>query len=97
MATIVKRGDTWRAQIRRAGCKALSGSFSKKALAEKWVREREAEIEEGRFVKEDPDFGVLMQRYIDEILPVKPMQRSHVATMRTIKRKLGANLTGGME
>ena len=88
MATIVKRGDTWRAQIRRAGCKALSGSFSKKALAEKWVREREAEIEEGRFVKEDPDFGVLMQRYIDEILPVKPMQRSHVATMRTLKRKV---------
>jgi integrase len=91
MATIVKRGDNWRAQIRMAGRKPLSASFSKKVLAERWVREREAELEQGKFVKEDPDFGVLIQRYIDEILPLKPMQRSHVATMRGLKRQVNGN------
>lgn len=88
MATIVKRGDSWRAQIRKAGTKTLSKTFSKKALAEKWVRDTELAIEQGLFVKEDPDFGVLVQRYIDEILPMKPMQRTHVASMRTLRRKV---------
>jgi integrase len=91
MATIVKRGDNWRAQIRKTGCKTLSATFSKKVMAERWAREREAELEQGRFVKEDPDFGVLIQRYIDEILPLKPMQRSHVATMRGLKRQVIGN------
>lgn len=88
MATILKRGESWRAQVRKSGYKPLSKTFSKKVLAEKWVREREAEMESGLFVKEDPDFGVLIQRYIDEILPLKPMQRSHTATLRTLKRKV---------
>ncbi len=88
MATIVKRGDSWRAQIRKAGTKTLSKTFSKKVLAEKWVRETELAIEAGEFQREDPDFGALVQRYIDEILPVKPMQRSHTASMRTLRRKV---------
>jgi integrase len=91
MATIVQRGAVWRAQVRKTGCKTLSATFSKKVMAERWVREREAELEQGRFVKEDPDFGVLIQRYIDEILPLKPMQRSHVATMRGLKRQVIGN------
>lgn len=89
MATIVKRGDSWRAQIRRSGFKTLSASFSRKVLAEKWVREREAELDQGRFFKDDPDFGVLVQRYIDEVIPLRPMQRSHVATLRTLRRQVG--------
>lgn len=92
MATIIKRGDSWRAQIRKAGAKTLSATFSKKVLAEKWVRETELAIESGQFRQEDPDFGVLVQRYIDEILPMKPMQRTHVATMRTLRRKVAGTL-----
>lgn len=92
MATIIKRGDSWRAQIRKAGAKTLSATFTKKALADKWVRETELAIEQGQFRKEDPDFGVLFQRYIDEVLSLKPMQRSHVATMRTLRRKMSGVL-----
>lgn len=88
MATILKRGDTWRAQIRKAGHKTLSRSFSKKALADKWVRETEDAIERGAFRQNDPDFGVLVQRYIDEILPIRPMARSHTATLRNLKRRV---------
>lgn len=88
MASITKRGDSWRVQVRRRGHKPLYQTFTKKALAERWAREMESEVEAGKFVAEDPDFGVLVQRYIDEILPVRPMQRSHVATMRNLKRRV---------
>lgn len=88
MASITKRGDSWRVQVRRKGHKPLTKTFSKKALAESWAREMEQQIEAGAFHAEDPDFGVLVQRYIDEILPIKPMQRSHVATMRNLKRRV---------
>lgn len=97
MATIVKRGDSWRAQIRKAGAKTLSATFSKKVLAEKWVRETELAIETGQFNREDPDFGSLVQRYIDEILPMKPMQRTHVATMRTLRRKVAGTLVSKVD
>lgn len=97
MATIVKRGDSWRAQIRKAGAKTLSATFSKKALAEKWVRETELAIETGQFNREDPDFGSLVQRYIDEIMPMKPMQRTHVATMRTLRRKVAGTLVSKVD
>lgn len=88
MATITKRGENWRVQIRRRGAKPIYKTFSKKILAEKWASEMELQVEAGKFAAEDPDFGVLIQRYIDEILPIKPMQRSHEATMRNLKRRV---------
>lgn len=92
MASIYKHGEGWRAQVRRKGHKTLSKTFSKKVLAEKWVREMEGAIEEGKFHANDPDVGVLIQRYIDEVLPIKPLQRTHHATMRTLRRRLGGVL-----
>lgn len=87
MATIQKRGDKYRVFVRRTGHKTLSATFDKRAKAEKWAIEKEAEVSAGRHTRTDPDFGVLIQRYIDEILPVKPMQRSHTATLRTLRRR----------
>lgn len=92
MATITKRDDKWRAQIRKAGMKTLSKTFTKKVLAEKWVREKETEIEQGIVNTDDPDLGALIQRYLDEIEPMKNLQRSHKATMRTLKRKVAGTL-----
>lgn len=88
MASITKRGDKWRVQVRRRGHKPIYQTFTKKALAERWAREMESEVEAGKFVANDPDFGVLVQRYIDEVLPLKPMQRSHVGTMRRLRRQV---------
>lgn len=96
MATIVKRDDKWRVQVRRKGHKTLSKTFSKKILAEKWAREMETAVEEGRFHANDPDFGVVVQRYIDEVLPLKPMQRTHHATLRTLRRKVSGVLVSGL-
>lgn len=96
MATIVKRDDKWRVQVRRKGHKTLSKTFSKKILAEKWAREMETAVEEGRFHANDPDFGVVVQKYIDEVLPIKPMQRTHHATLRTLRRKVGGTLVSAV-
>ena len=44
MATIIKRGDNFRAQIRQAGQPTMSKSFPKKKLAQEWVRDTEASL-----------------------------------------------------
>ncbi len=45
MAYIVKRGKSWRAQIRRPGFPSESRSFRTKKDAERWQRQRETELD----------------------------------------------------
>ncbi|KNZ67872.1 hypothetical protein AB595_23200 [Massilia sp. WF1] len=49
MASILKVGDAWRAQIRRKGHKSISETFSTKAQAVAWARKIEAEMDARRF------------------------------------------------
>jgi integrase len=49
MATIIKRGDNFRAQIRQAGQRTMSKSFPKKALADEWVRDTEAALSKNTY------------------------------------------------
>ena len=49
MATYLKRGETWRAQIRRKGHKAVTATFPTKAQAQAWARKVEAEMDARRF------------------------------------------------
>ena len=48
MATITRRGDRWRVQVRRRGHKPLSGAFESKARAIAWAHQQEAEILAGK-------------------------------------------------
>lgn len=48
MATITRRGDRWRVQVRRRGHKALSETFETKARAIAWGHQQEAEILVGK-------------------------------------------------
>jgi integrase len=50
MAYIEKRGDSWRATIRRKGFPTQTKTFPKKGAAEKWVRETEAAMDGDAFV-----------------------------------------------
>ena len=50
MAYYEKRGDAWRAQIRRKGYPALSATFDTKAEAQRWAAEVEGEMSRARFV-----------------------------------------------
>jgi hypothetical protein len=76
MATVDKRGNKWRAQIRRKGLGSVSRSFLNKKDAEKWGREAEAKIEAGTFdpkpkaTSSDPKettLAQLIERYRDTV------------------------------
>lgn len=45
MATIRKRGEKWQVQVRRKGQQPLSRSFQKKADAQTWARNTEADLD----------------------------------------------------
>ena len=47
MATLERRGNFWRVKIRRAGLSAQTRTFDTKALAQRWARGVEAEMDQG--------------------------------------------------
>lgn len=49
MASILKVGDAWRAQVRGKGHKSMSETFPTKAQAAAWARKFEAEMDAQRF------------------------------------------------
>ena len=49
MASIRKRGDYWRAQVRRKGYPTMSRTFDTRALAETWSRDVERTMDQGQF------------------------------------------------
>jgi hypothetical protein len=76
MPNIRKRGETWQAQVRRAGYPALAKSFATRADAVAWAREKEREIDRAELpmdIKELKRLTVadLLKRYEQEITPRK--------------------------
>lgn len=99
MAVLEKRGNSWRAQIRRKGV-SVGKSFPKKVLAENWITTTEAEIIAGTYQKtvqrgDDNLFGVIADKVIDRIEQIKrstnqkPMGSTAVRTMRFVGESLG--------
>ena len=50
MAYIKKRGEYWRAEVRRKGHKPTYRTFDTHAEAQKWARRTESEIDTGFYV-----------------------------------------------
>ena len=75
MATIIKRGNGWRAQIRRRGYKTVSATFDKKRDAEMWATEIEAKMSRGKWQDADESASTklhdALDRYLHEITPTK--------------------------
>jgi len=70
MATVTKRGTTWRAQIRRAGFSPVSETFDTKAQAQAWATAREADLQnmrKGRVVEKSVRHAML--KYLEEVAP----------------------------
>lgn len=69
MASITKRGDVWRAQIRRKGHPSISDSFPTKQEAQRWAREKEHEIDKGKNTPAGLRLTIdeLIQKYRDEM------------------------------
>jgi integrase len=93
MASILKIGDTWRAQIRRKGHKSMSETFPTKAQAVAWSRGVEAEMDARRFKDvrglANLTLKVLIGRYREEIGAEHPFGKNKTAVLNMWEREHG--------
>lgn len=92
MASILKIGDKWRAQIRRKGHEPVVRTFDKKTHAESWARKTEEEMRAGLFDDErrlaDITIADLIDRYTLEIGAKKKFGRSKEGAIDMLKRNI---------
>lgn len=85
MASILKIGDTWRAQVRRKGHASISETFPTKARAVKWAREIEAEMDALKFKDvrglANITLKALVNRYTEEIGAEHPFGKNKTAVL----------------
>lgn len=92
MASIVKRGGSWVANIRRKGFPSKSKSFRTKALATKWAHETEAalyETQDDKSILSSLTLGALIERYFEEIGSTTTFGRSKEAVLNSLDSQLG--------
>jgi len=91
MAGIWKRGNYWRAYIRRQGYPHQNRSFDTRAEAEAWARRIESEMDRGSFVDrieaEINTFGDLLKRYAEEISPHKKSGDGEILRIRKLRKE----------
>lgn len=90
MASIIKIGSSWRAQIRRKGHKHITETFPNKALAERWARQIEAEMDSQKYQDERGlekiTLAKLIERYREEI---GPFGKNKTAVLADLERRHG--------
>lgn len=93
MASILKIGDSWRAQIRRKGHKPITETFPTKTLAQQWARKIETEIDAKRYQDgrglDKIKLGELIDQYNEEIGAEHPFGKNKVAVLAYWKREHG--------
>jgi len=92
MASIIKIGDKWRAQVRRKGHPPQTKTFSTKALAQHWAKTLEGDTEKlnaGIMPKGDAwTVGKLVERYEKEVGASKPFGRNKADVLKKIRETL---------
>jgi integrase len=89
LGTIIRRGESWRAVIRKKGHRARTKTFKRRGAAQRWVREVEIKMDRLEASNDHHDLGYLIQRYVDEIGGVKSWGRSYRAGVLRLKRDFG--------
>lgn len=100
MATYEKRGEFWRVKIRRNGFPTQSRTFNNKALADRWAREIENDMDRGDFFDrteaEKNTLADVLLRYGREVSPskkgavVETFRVKSIAKARLCKTKMSA-------
>ncbi len=93
MASVIKVGAKWRAQVRRKGFPTETKSFGSKAAANAWA----AGIESNMVALKHQDtrliakltVGDLIDRYFEEVGPLRKIGRSKTAVLNSLKVALG--------
>ncbi len=93
MATIRKRGESWRVEIAKKGIRK-SATFSTKTEATKWALFIESQIDAGEYSPVPKmTFAELIDKYVEEVTPSKGGARSEALRLNRIaKTPLGAVL-----
>lgn len=75
MAKPIKRGNTWRAQVRRRGYKPVSATLDTKRDAEIWIAEVEAKMVRGKWHDADESSTTklrdALEKYLQKVTPEK--------------------------
>src|SRR5882757_948155 len=91
MATFMKRGTRWRAQVRRLGNTPLSKTFANKSDAAAWARDVENKIDRGQTI--DPgrkiSYAQISKAYREHVTHLKGMGRSKAQALEHIEQLLG--------
>lgn len=91
MASVRKRGARqWQAQVRKRGYPQETKTFETRAAAERWVRQAEHEMDMGYFISraeaESTTLGELIDRYVEEVTPLKKGSVPESCRLLAIKR-----------
>lgn len=92
MASIVNRNGRFRALVRKYGI-VRCATFGTRKLAEEWAAKVEAEIEQiratGVVTARGKTIADLIDRYVEELEPVKRWGRSKAADLRRLRSDIG--------
>lgn len=94
MATISKsKFETYRAQVRRSGLPPLSKSFKTKQEAQEWATKTEYQLNSGIFVNRNEaeriQFSELIDRYLEEVSPLKKGYKQEAPRLNALKKTIG--------
>ncbi|BBE88050.1 hypothetical protein CHBNII4_10750 [Haemophilus influenzae] len=86
MATIIKNGKRWRAQVRKFGV-SKSATFLTQADAKKWAEMLEKQLESGKY-NEIPDITLdeLIDKYLKEVTVTKHGKREERIRLLRLSR-----------
>jgi len=94
MASIIKVGGKWRAQVRRKGFPVETRTFDAKAAAATWAARIESDMVAMRHsdtrIIAKMTLGELIDRYSKEIGSIKPFGRNKVSVLAILKERLGS-------
>jgi integrase len=90
MATFRNRNGKWQARIQRQGQDPVSKSFGTRQDAERWARQVEAQMDQGKFVSlrldERTTLGELVSRYMAEITLLMKSAETDLIRLAALKR-----------
>lgn len=82
MGTIVKRGDSYRAIVRKKGHTPITKSFSRRTLAKAWIANTEVALEKKEQGSKSDVVGKLIERYIEEVGPIRRLAKDTLKALR---------------
>jgi len=94
MATITQRDNgKWQAKVRPKGYPAQSKTFLTRRDAEAWARAIETDQDRGLYIQrsnaEKTTLREVIERYREEVVPLKKSQRQALSCLRGIEKDLG--------